>query len=208
MDDITAKLEKIPEPSDARYSCYDTGGVECEVGEFLQGLVRMMKPELVCELGTYHGTSDLYIASALKENGFGKLITIEYETINLQIAKERFVKFGLQDFIQTELISSLDYQPTQQFDIILSDTEPNQRYQEVVKYFPSLKAGGFLLIHDCPPGMCQTGTEFNGMLDWPYGPVPEQMKDWLKDGELVKFHFRTPRGLSCFYKPGLDDFRP
>lgn len=40
---------------------------------FFYGIVRGLKPKLSVELGTYAGFSAYYIASALKDNGFGSL---------------------------------------------------------------------------------------------------------------------------------------
>lgn len=211
---ITDKLNLKTEPSDSRYSYPHIGGaddeagsLETEVGEFLYGLVRMMKPEAILETGTYHGVSASYMADALKKNGSGKIITLEYEHQNQQIANELFNKLDVKSYIQTELISSLDYKPKEEFDFMWLDTEPNLRYQELIKYFPFLKPGGFVFIHDLHPHMSQTGIEMNGVHNWPYGDLPEQIKNWIKDGELVKWHFRTPRGLTGFYRPGPDDYK-
>ena len=46
---------------------FNTGGIECEVGELLYGLVRALKPKHILETGTYHGLSSTYMALGLKE---------------------------------------------------------------------------------------------------------------------------------------------
>ena len=64
-----------PEVSDwtgKNFMMFDDGGVELEVGEFLYGLVRVMKPENILTTGVYTGISDMYIAQALVDNGTGK----------------------------------------------------------------------------------------------------------------------------------------
>lgn len=204
---ITDKLETIPEPTDSRYSCFDTGSLETEVGEFLYGLVRMVKPEKILETGSYHGISTSYMADALKKNGFGKLTTLEYEQINLNTTRIQLAEFGLLGFVNTEYVSSLNYQPKEQFDLIFLDTEPGIRFQELVKYYPFLKPGGFVFIHDLHEGMSQDGPTLNGMEKWPYGPLPEEIKNLVKDGELKPFYFRTPRGLTGLYKTGANDYK-
>lgn len=212
---ITDKLDLKTEPSNPKYSYPHIGGaddeagsLETEVGEFLYGLVRMIKPNHILETGTYHGVSASYMADALKKNGSGKIITIEYEPQNQQIANELFNKLDVKSYIQTELISSLDYEPKEQFDLMWLDTEPNIRFQELIKYYPFLKPGGYIFIHDLHRHMCQTGFELNGVHNWPFGDLPQQIKDWIKDGELVKWSFGTPRGLIGFYKPTLEDYKP
>ncbi len=215
---ITDKLNLKPEPTDSRYSYPHVGGaddeagsLETEVGEFMYGLVRMTKPTWILETGTYHGISASYMADALKDNkleiGHGGIVTLEYESRNLEIAKDLFYKLGVDQWVYAELQDSLTYVPGTMYDLIWLDTEPNLRFKELIKYFPFLKPGGFVFIHDLHPHMCQTGIEMNGVHNWPYGDLPEQIKNWLKDGELVKWHFRTPRGLSGFYKPGLNDYK-
>jgi predicted O-methyltransferase YrrM len=215
---ITDKLDIKPEPSDSRYSYPHIGGaedeagsLETEVGEFLYGLVRMVKPTWILETGTYHGVSASYMADALKDNkleiGHGGVVTLEYEPKNLEIAKELFKKLGVDPWIYAELVSSLDYVPGVMYDLMWLDTEPGIRFEELIKYYPHLKPGGYVFIHDLHPHMGQTNVEMNGMRNWPYGTLPEQIKNWLKDGELRPVHFRTPRGLTCLYRPGLDDYR-
>jgi predicted O-methyltransferase YrrM len=48
-----------------------------EVLDFLYTLVRLTKPERVLETGTWLGRSATAIASALRANGIGYLVTIE-----------------------------------------------------------------------------------------------------------------------------------
>ena len=61
MKERDLSLIEIPEPTNAEYTCFNYGGVETEVGEFLYGLVRMLKPRNVFETGTHHGVSSSYI---------------------------------------------------------------------------------------------------------------------------------------------------
>src|SRR5437870_1468065 len=74
-------LKIEPEVSDPNgpYSCFDSGATEVEVSEFLWGLVRLLKPKQILETGCYTGVSSLFMAQALKDNGFGGLVTLEIE---------------------------------------------------------------------------------------------------------------------------------
>lgn len=189
-------LNTIPEPTDSRYSCYNTGGVEVEVGEFLHGLVRMIKPEAILETGTHKGIAASYMATALKENGFGKLTTIEYEPVHYNDAKTLFEITGLEPWIHQILKDSKDIEvATNQYDFIFLDTEPHLRFDELVRFWHGLKPGGFVGIHDLGEGMGQTGQTVNGIMDWPFGTMPDSMKELILEGELRCFHFNTPRGL-------------
>src|SRR5271168_292642 len=66
-------------PHPERWSMYDSMTAEVEVLEFLRCLVTTIKPELVVETGTFSGISSLWIAEGLKANGFGRVITCEYD---------------------------------------------------------------------------------------------------------------------------------
>ena len=197
-------IKTVPEVTDERWRMWDDGGVECEVGEFFYGLVRMSKPETVLETGLYHGISASYIAQALHDNSHGKLVSIEYERQHIETSKKRLITLGLNDRVLIHHVSSLDFAPSYKFDIMLLDTEPQIRFQELVKFYPFLEDGGYVFIHDAPRNLCQgnVNPDHPEISSWPFGDVPEEMKKL----NLVKFHFGTPRGLAGFYKPHPDDY--
>lgn len=204
-------LEKLgqkelePEPSDSRYRCWNTGGVEREVGEFLYGLVRMIKPKNILETGTHKGIAASYMAQALKENESGHMETIEYEPSHVQSSKQRFNDLQLNEQITIYERSSIGFTPDKNYQIIFLDTEPQIRFQEFVEFSKFLEPGGIMMIHDLHPHMNQVESEHG--FGWPYGAIPQEMKDLLNK-EYSKVHFRTPRGLSLFYKKGPDDYEP
>jgi len=197
-------LPIYPEPSNPAYSMYNTGGVEVEVGEFLYGLVRMIKPEAILETGTHKGISASYMATALKENGKGKITTLEFEPQHWEIANNMFQIMGLQSWIISSLQDASTYPVKEnEFDFIFLDTEPHLRFAEFLRYWPALKPGGFVGIHDLGPGMGQSGQTVNGVFNWPFGTLPEEMKRILKE-EIQSFHFKTPRGLYLGQKKAED----
>ena len=188
-------LAYMKEPTDNRYSCYNTGSVEMEVGEFLYGLVRMIKPTAILETGTYKGVSTALMAMALQENGAGKITTLEFIPELWKEANSMFDIYHLRDWIDSVIVDAKDYPVTpNKYDFIFLDTEPQTRFAEFLKFWSSLKPGGFIAIHDLNPHMGQTGQTVNDMLDWPFGTMPDEMKKILKN-ECQNFHFETPRGL-------------
>jgi len=188
-----------------KYSAFNDAGVECEVGEFLYSFMRLIKPNFVLETGTHVGVSSSYIAAGLQNNGFGKLHTHEFLSHNYDLANLRFNLLDLTDFIDSHfgdvgaLNLSVDY------DFIFLDTEPQTRFAEMVKFFPNLKEGGFLFIHDLHRHMGQVPNEEHGFA-WPYGPIPDELNVLFNEKKIVPFHFNTPRGLTMFYKPRHDDY--
>ena len=205
---ITDFLTKIPEPTDTRYSCSNTGGVEIEVGEFLYGLVRMIKPEAILETGTHKGIAASYMASALKENGFGKITTVEYEPVHYNDASNLFSILKLTDWINQILMDVNELNVAEnQYDFIFLDTEPHMRFNELIRFWYGIKPGGFVGIHDLGCHLGQTGKEINGMVDWPFGTLPEKIKILMHLGELTNFHFKTPRGFYLGQKRGEDFYK-
>ncbi len=208
---LAKALQTELEPSDKTYLCFNTGGVEVEVGEFLYGLVRMIKPALVLETGTHKGISAAYMAAAMQENtkqgGIGKLFTIEFLEPNYLESKELFEKMGVASYVKQILIDAMKYEHNgANFDLIFLDTEPQTRFAELEKFYPLLNDGGFIMIHDLHPHMHQIENEEHGFA-WPYGRIPQGMAELVTGGKLIPFHFRTPRGFTLFYKPGAEDYQ-
>lgn len=204
------QISPIPEVSDQRglYSMWNDGGVECEVGEFLYGLVRVVKPKFVLETGTYYGHSAAYMAQGLKDNKRGSLVTMEIDAERIRSSKEMWKKLGVNEYIEANQCSSLAFSTVADFDIIFLDTEPNLRFHEFVKFFPNLNPGGFIFIHDLPRNYCQGN--FNAdhpeIESWPFGNMPEGMKLLIRDGVVRPFHLPSPRGLVGFYRPQSGDY--
>jgi predicted O-methyltransferase YrrM len=190
----------------SNWSAFNSGGVECEVGEFFYGMLRMMKPQNVLETGTHHGVGASYMGMALKENGFGHLDTVEFLTPNYDIAKSRMTRLGLDPFVTCYFGDVANFIPPTKYQFILLDTEPQTRFAELIKFYPYLDEGGYMFIHDLGRELQQKeipGLEFA----WPFGKIPEGIEELLADGSLSPFWFDTPRGLSGFYKRHSKDWK-
>src|SRR4030088_3556564 len=95
-------------PHPERWHMYDSMTAEVEVLDFLKAFVPTIKPELVVETGTFSGLSTLRIAEGLKSNGFGRVITCEYDAKVFAAAKQRFANSGLSAWIDARNESSLE----------------------------------------------------------------------------------------------------
>ncbi|MCR4290483.1 MAG: class I SAM-dependent methyltransferase [Candidatus Scalindua sp.] len=201
-------LPTIPEPTNAEYSCFNTGSVEVEVADFLYGFIRMIKPTAILETGTHKGISAIYMAEALKDNNKGKITTVEYEPTHYHEAVALFHVLHLSDWINPILqdVNTLQVADNQ-YDFIFLDTEPHLRFGEFCRFWHGLKPGGFIGIHDLSEGMGQTGKEVNGMMDWPFGTMPTEMRSILRN-EVQSFHFNTPRGFFLGQKKKEGFFQP
>lgn len=190
----------------SEYSAFNDAGVECEVGEFLYSTVRVLKPDWVLETGTHKGIGASYMALALKDNNKGKLDTIEFLPELYKRACDRFHDLELTNEIDTHLIDVRLVNPhDKQYQLILLDTEPQTRFGELVKFFPNLAPGGFVFIHDLNRHMGQQPNEEHGF-GWPFGVLPKEINEWVRNGELLPLYFPTPRGLTGFYKRHEGDY--
>jgi predicted O-methyltransferase YrrM len=126
----------------------DSQTSELEVVDFLKSVVTTVKPQLVVETGTFIGYSSVKIAEGLKANGFGRLITIEFDPAIFAKAKERIDSSGLGKWIEYRNESSLETQVDGTIDILFSDSHLTIREQEIRRFLPQVNAQGLILIHD------------------------------------------------------------
>lgn len=199
--------DEVSDWTGKHYLMFDDGGVELEVGEFLYGLVRVLKPNRILETGTYTGISAMYMAQGLKDNGFGTMDSLEIDLTHIVRATELWKRVGVDPFVRSLHVDSKNYilNENDKIDILFLDSEPGLRFDELVKFYPYVNPGGFIFIHDLHRHMSQEPHEM--FFGWPFGELPKQIKDWVKDHELWPMHFPTPRGMTGFYKPQENDFK-
>jgi predicted O-methyltransferase YrrM len=190
------------------YSSFNDAGIEVETGEFLYAFTRMLKPAHVLETGTHWGVGAAYIGMALKENNEGHLDTVEFLPEIHREAKARIDRLGLSGQVTCHLMDVAKFyppSPDHMYKLILLDTEPQTRFAELIKFYPTLEPGGFVFIHDLHQHMHQVPNEEHGFA-WPYGKLPQEIIGLVNDDKLRPFHFETPRGLTGFYKPHPLDY--
>jgi predicted O-methyltransferase YrrM len=135
-------------PHPERWSMYDSMTAEFEVLEFLKTLVTTTKPELIVETGSFMGVSTLWLAQGLKENGFGKIISCEYDPVVFAKAQEKVKHSSVREWIDLRNESSLDMKVDGRIDLLFSDSDMPIREQEVRRYLPQLNPYGLILMHD------------------------------------------------------------
>lgn len=193
-EEIKSKLNlaTMKELSDARYESFNTGGVECLVGEFLYSLVRMLKPKRILETGTHFGISSSYMGLALKENKEGHIDTLEWDPNNIEVSKQKWQALGIGSFITPYKTDSLQFKAKEAYDLLFLDTEPYLRFSELNRYWPNLKEGGHILIHDLHWHL--------GINQPPWENFVEKIGDKIKNYELQIIGFATPRCLILMQK--------
>jgi predicted O-methyltransferase YrrM len=135
-------------PHPERWHMYDSMTAEVEVLEFLRTIVTTIKPELVVETGSFLGVSTLWMAEGMRSNGFGKIISCEFDPVVFAKAQEKIAASGLSDHIELRNESSLEMQVTGTIDIFFSDSDMPIREAEVKRFLPQIRPTGLILLHD------------------------------------------------------------
>lgn len=135
-------------PHPERWHMYDSMTAEAEVLEFLYTLVTTIKPSLVVETGSFLGVSTLWIAKALRANGFGKIISCEFDPLVFAKAKEKIATSDLSKWIELRNESSLEMHIEGTIDLFFSDSDMPIREAEVKRFLPQIRPTGVVLMHD------------------------------------------------------------
>src|SRR5271165_7180664 len=167
-------------PHPERWSMYDSMTAEVEVLEFLRAVVTTVKPELVVETGTFLGVSTLVIAEALRMNGFGRIISCEYDPQVFAAVKEKIEASEFRDLIDLRNESSLEMKVDGTIDLFFSDSDMPIREQEVRRFLPQISPYGLILMHDASSHLKQ---------------VREAALKLERDGLISVVLLPTPRGL-------------
>ena len=69
-------------------------------GRLLYALVRAARPATVVEFGMSLGISAIHLASAVRDNGSGRVVTTELSAAKVSAAKKTFADVGLDDLIE------------------------------------------------------------------------------------------------------------
>src|SRR5258707_6682213 len=126
---------------------------EAEVLDFLKALVITIKSELVLEAGTLSGLRTLDMVEGLKANGFGRVITCEYDPKVFASAQKRFASSGLGEWIEARNESSLETKLDGKIDLLFCDSDAPLREQEARPFLPQLNPHGLIVLHDASPAM-------------------------------------------------------
>jgi predicted O-methyltransferase YrrM len=144
--EYTPPTSECPHPE--RWTMQDSMSAELEILEFLKQLVLTLKPALIVETGTFVGASAIRMAEAVKENGFGKIITCELDPLVYAKAKERIAASGLGQYVDSRNESSLAMTINGTIDLFFSDSHLPIREEEIRKFLPQISANGLILMHD------------------------------------------------------------
>jgi predicted O-methyltransferase YrrM len=156
----------------------DSEATEIEVSKFLGSLVRLIQPEFVVETGTYHGHTTAQIGKALRENGHGRVVSIEKD----RLAYEEAMNYYYDSSVTIIHMNTMDYVPPQDIDFAFFDSWQEGRHEEFKRFYDMgrLKSGSIVAFHDSAP----------------HHQVYRLVNEWLiETGFITAIQFHTPRGL-------------
>jgi predicted O-methyltransferase YrrM len=135
-------------PHPERWHMFDSMTAEAEVLEFLRTLVTTLKPSLIVETGSFLGVSTVWMAEGLRENGFGRIVSCEFDPVVFTKAQEKIAASGLAQWIDLRNGSSLEIEVPGTIDLLFSDSDLDIREQEVRRFLPQISSSGLILMHD------------------------------------------------------------
>lgn len=175
----TSASSECPQPQ--LWSMLDGWTAEVETLEFLYGLIRLVKPVRVVETGTWHGYGAEAIGRAMKDNGFGQLVTLELDKENHEFATRHLHEAGLESIVSVIHESSLNYLPTEPIDCLLLDSSLEIRAAEFRHFLPYLRPETVILFHDTSSV---------------HEVVREQIRQLESEDLIRSLSFSTPRGVT------------
>jgi len=121
-----------------------------EGGQLLYLLTRAVKARTVVEFGTSFGISTLYLASAVRDNGGGQVITTELQPDKARRAQESFVDAGLSDLIDLRLGDARETlrELPGPVDLLLLDGWLDLRLPILSLVEPRLRSGALVIVDD------------------------------------------------------------
>ena len=164
-------------PHPERWSMYDSMTAEAEVLEFLSTLVTTLKPNLIVETGAFLGVSAVWMARGRKRNGFGRIVSCEFDPVVFAKAQEKIAASGLEEWIELRNASSLEMQVSGTIDLFFSDSDLEIREQEIRRFLPQISPFGLILMHDSSshPGLVREAAlrmEAEGLISVVLLPTP------------------------------------
>ena len=125
--------------------------ISADAGRLLYTLIRALKPKTVVEFGMSFGISTLHLAAAVRDNGFGHVVTTEMSAAKVAAARKTFEETGLQDVITVLEGDALQTLPKhfdgEEVDFVLLDGW-KELYTPVLRALEPRLARGALVVAD------------------------------------------------------------
>ncbi|KAI8809181.1 putative O-methyltransferase [Cladochytrium replicatum] len=148
-----SRLNLTPENEDAyfddKYLALDP-----EQAALLYLTARALRARKIVEFGTSFGISTIWLASAVRENGGGKVFGTEYVPEKAKRARANFAEAGVEDLVEIlegdarETLKTLDGEPV---DLLLNDGFPDAALDVLKIVAPKMRPGAVILTDNVGP---------------------------------------------------------
>lgn len=132
-------------------------------GELMYSLIRTHKSKNIVEFGTSFGVSTIYLASGVRDNGGGTVVTCEFIPEKTQKAKQNLTEAGLSEFVDFRVGDALEvFQklPSGGIDFVLLDGAKDM-YLDVFKMLePHLNSGAVVAADNTDTEGSQTYLDY------------------------------------------------
>jgi predicted O-methyltransferase YrrM len=120
--------------------------VSRDVGQFLYLLARSTRAAQIVEFGTSFGVSAIHLASALRDNGAGRLVTTELHPHKVEVARSNLAEAGLAAWVEVRegdaLVTLTDGEP---IDMLLLDGWKTLYLPVLRRLEPRLRSGALIV---------------------------------------------------------------
>ena len=148
--------------------------VSRETGNLLYMLARSSRATSIVEFGTSFGLSTICLASALRDNGGGRLVTSEFEPSKLARAKAHLAAADLSDLVEFrdgDALETLSRDLPETVDLLLLDGAKSL-YSDILDLVaPRLRKGALIVADNadfCPPYLERMRSAGSGYLSVPF----------------------------------------
>ncbi len=146
-DDREQEIRARQVEGEERFQFLRSWPVARQAGEFLYMIVRYLKPDTILELGTSFGSSGIYMASAIAQNGTGELVTVEVSKLKHAKAKQNFRDAKVEQYVRQEKMAADQYlkKLSQPVDFVFLDCDRSRYSFYLEQLLPHLSREAFLV---------------------------------------------------------------
>lgn len=158
--------------------------VSRETGTLLYMLARASRAATIVEYGTSFGISTLHLASALRDNGGGRLVGSEFEPSKVAKARENIAAAGLADLVEIregDALQTLARDLPLSIDLVLLDGAKGLYPEILALVEPHLRRGAAIVADNAdwsPDYLARVRSPAAGYMSLPFGSDVE-LSTWI-----------------------------
>lgn len=176
----SAKVRAFLEVLKAKNLASNVPSVSPETGALLASLVKEHGTASLLELGTAHGYSTVWLASAMAESmekfvakisnqsPVPRIVTVDFSKPSYEAALANVAEAGFSDIVTHVFADAIAYVPTlagQQFDAVFLDAEKRSTAKLFDLAWPLVREGGWMVVDDVVKFKAKMGDFYDLLAD-------------------------------------------